>query len=166
VGSHATRYRVVTWFDRAAWDHSAAVGLSVEQCLDVDRGMVGARHRLRAPGRPRVWAGCRIRARHLGAQIPDKKRRFLFLRRNAAGRMRDATARKSQSSRVGIAELFEVGSRRTRSRPSSVSSRALRVGTHKFAETLLVHPAGGKFKDSLRRRFLARREAIAIEFEK
>ena len=45
-------------------------------------------------------------------------------------------------------------------------SRPLRVGTHKFAETLFVHPAGGKFKDGPRRRLLARREAIAIQFEK
>ena len=45
-------------------------------------------------------------------------------------------------------------------------SRPLRVGAHEFAESLFVHRAGSEFKDGLRRRFLARREAIAIEFEK
>src|SRR5277367_1176186 len=45
-------------------------------------------------------------------------------------------------------------------------SRPLRVGAHKFAESLFIHRAGSEFKDGLGRRFLARREAIAIEFEK
>src|ERR1700726_4598821 len=45
-------------------------------------------------------------------------------------------------------------------------TRPLRVGAHKFAERLFVHRAGSEFKDGLGRRFLARREAIAIKFEK
>lgn len=37
---HVNNSVYMTWFDRAAWDHSAAVGLPVERCLDIDRGMV------------------------------------------------------------------------------------------------------------------------------
>jgi hypothetical protein len=50
--------------------------------------------------------------------------------------------------------------------PSSARSRPLRIGAHKFAEALFVHRAGGKFKYCLRRRFLAGRETITIEFQK
>jgi acyl-CoA thioester hydrolase len=37
---HVNNAVYMTWFDRVAWDHSAAVGLPVRQCLDLDRGMV------------------------------------------------------------------------------------------------------------------------------
>jgi acyl-CoA thioester hydrolase len=37
---HVNNSVYMTWFERAAWDHSAAVGLPVEQCLELDRGMV------------------------------------------------------------------------------------------------------------------------------
>jgi len=37
---HVNNAVYMTWFDRAAWDHSAAVGLPVTRCLDLDRGMV------------------------------------------------------------------------------------------------------------------------------
>jgi acyl-CoA thioester hydrolase len=37
---HVNNSVYMTWFDRVAWDHSAAVGLPVEGCLDLDRGMV------------------------------------------------------------------------------------------------------------------------------
>lgn len=37
---HVNNSVYMTWFDRAAWDHSAAVGLPIEQCLELDRGMV------------------------------------------------------------------------------------------------------------------------------
>ena len=51
--------------------------------------------------------------------------------------------------------------------PPAVSSLSpLRVATQEFAETSFVHPASGEFEDGLRRRFLACREAITIEFEK
>jgi acyl-CoA thioester hydrolase len=29
----------MTWFDRAAWEHSAALGLPIEKCLQLNRGM-------------------------------------------------------------------------------------------------------------------------------
>jgi acyl-CoA thioester hydrolase len=29
----------VTWCDRVAWDHSASLGLPIERCLELDRGM-------------------------------------------------------------------------------------------------------------------------------
>lgn len=37
---HVNNSVYMTWFDRAAWDHSAAVGLPVEECLGLNRGMV------------------------------------------------------------------------------------------------------------------------------
>jgi len=37
---HVNNSVYMTWFDRVAWDHSAGVGLPVERCLDLDRGMV------------------------------------------------------------------------------------------------------------------------------
>jgi acyl-CoA thioester hydrolase len=37
---HVNNSVYMTWFDRVAWDHSAAVGLPVARCLELDRGMV------------------------------------------------------------------------------------------------------------------------------
>jgi len=36
---HVNNAVYVTWLDRAAWNHSAALGLPVERCLEIDRGM-------------------------------------------------------------------------------------------------------------------------------
>ncbi len=36
---HVNNAVYVTWFDRAAWAHSAALGLPIEKCLQLDRGM-------------------------------------------------------------------------------------------------------------------------------
>jgi acyl-CoA thioester hydrolase len=36
---HVNNAVYMTWFDRAAWEHSAALGLPVEKCLQLDRGM-------------------------------------------------------------------------------------------------------------------------------
>ena len=36
---HVNNAVYVTWCDRAAWDHSAVLGLSLERCLTLDRGM-------------------------------------------------------------------------------------------------------------------------------
>jgi acyl-CoA thioester hydrolase len=36
---HVNNAVFMTWFDRAAWDHSAALGLPIEACLQLDRGM-------------------------------------------------------------------------------------------------------------------------------
>jgi acyl-CoA thioester hydrolase len=37
---HVNNSVYMTWFDRVAWDHSALVGLPIERCLELDRGMV------------------------------------------------------------------------------------------------------------------------------
>jgi hypothetical protein len=34
---HVNNAVYVTWFDRAAWEHSAALGLPIEKCLQLDR---------------------------------------------------------------------------------------------------------------------------------
>jgi acyl-CoA thioester hydrolase len=40
---HVNNSVYMTWFDRAAWEHSAAVGLPIEKCLQLDRGMAVVR---------------------------------------------------------------------------------------------------------------------------
>jgi acyl-CoA thioester hydrolase len=41
--SHVNNAVYVTWCDRAAWHHSAALGLPIERCLQLDRGMAVVR---------------------------------------------------------------------------------------------------------------------------
>lgn len=36
---HVNNAVYMTWCDRAAWEHSAALGLPLEKCLQLDRGM-------------------------------------------------------------------------------------------------------------------------------
>jgi acyl-CoA thioester hydrolase len=36
---HVNNAVYMTWFDRAAWEHSTALGLPIEKCLQLDRGM-------------------------------------------------------------------------------------------------------------------------------
>ncbi|HWX34807.1 MAG TPA: thioesterase family protein [Steroidobacteraceae bacterium] len=36
---HVNNAVYMTWFDRAAWQHSAALGLPMGKCLQLDRGM-------------------------------------------------------------------------------------------------------------------------------
>jgi len=40
---HVNNAVYVTWLDRAAWDHSAALGLAIERCVELDRGMAVVR---------------------------------------------------------------------------------------------------------------------------
>ncbi len=40
---HVNNSVYMTWCDRAAWDHSAALGLPIEKCLQLDRGMAVVR---------------------------------------------------------------------------------------------------------------------------
>lgn len=40
---HVNNAVYMTWFDRAAWEHSAALGLPIEACLKLDRGMAVVR---------------------------------------------------------------------------------------------------------------------------
>lgn len=40
---HVNNAVYMTWFDRAAWEHSAALGLPIEKCLKLDRGMAVVR---------------------------------------------------------------------------------------------------------------------------
>jgi acyl-CoA thioester hydrolase len=36
---HVNNAVYMNWFDRTAWEHSASVGLPIEKCLKLDRGM-------------------------------------------------------------------------------------------------------------------------------
>ena len=40
---HVNNAIYMNWFDRAAWEHSAALGLPIEKCLKLDRGMAVVR---------------------------------------------------------------------------------------------------------------------------
>jgi acyl-CoA thioester hydrolase len=40
---HVNNAVYVTWCDRSAWDHSAALGLPIARCLELDRGMAVVR---------------------------------------------------------------------------------------------------------------------------
>jgi acyl-CoA thioester hydrolase len=40
---HVNNSVYLSWFDRAAWSHSAALGISLEQCVDMRRGMAAHR---------------------------------------------------------------------------------------------------------------------------
>ena len=40
---HVNNAVYMTWCDRAAWDHSAALGLPIDKCLELDRGMAVVR---------------------------------------------------------------------------------------------------------------------------
>lgn len=40
---HVNNAVYVTWCDRVAWSHSAALGLPIERCLQLDRGMAVVR---------------------------------------------------------------------------------------------------------------------------
>ena len=41
--AHVNNAVYVTWCDRVAWHHSAALGLPIERCLELDRGMAVVR---------------------------------------------------------------------------------------------------------------------------
>jgi len=41
--NHVNNAVYVTWCDRIAWDHSAALGLPISRCLEIDRGMAVVR---------------------------------------------------------------------------------------------------------------------------
>lgn len=41
--NHVNNAVYVTWCDRVAWDHSAKLGLPIERCLALDRGMAVVR---------------------------------------------------------------------------------------------------------------------------
>ena len=41
--NHVNNAVYVTWCDRIAWDHSAALGLPLSRCLELDRGMAVVR---------------------------------------------------------------------------------------------------------------------------
>lgn len=40
---HVNNAVYVTWCDRSAWEHSAALGLPIARCLELDRGMAVVR---------------------------------------------------------------------------------------------------------------------------
>jgi acyl-CoA thioester hydrolase len=41
--NHVNNAVYLSWFDRVAWDHSAALGLPLARCLELDRGMAVVR---------------------------------------------------------------------------------------------------------------------------
>src|SRR3569833_4604520 len=41
--NHVNNSVYLTWFDKAAWSHSAALGISLEECVRIRRGMAAHR---------------------------------------------------------------------------------------------------------------------------
>jgi acyl-CoA thioester hydrolase len=75
----------MTWFDLSAWEHSAALGLPIDRCLELDRGMAVLRSVI-AYLRPAVF-GDTIRAATwvLPAIGKLRIRRRFQIRRGAGG---------------------------------------------------------------------------------
>jgi acyl-CoA thioester hydrolase len=41
--NHVNNSVYLSWFDRVAWSHSASLGISLEKCIDIRRGMAAHR---------------------------------------------------------------------------------------------------------------------------
>lgn len=77
---HVNNAVYMTWFDRVAWDHSAALGLPIERCLKLDRGMIVLRS-LIAYLRPAILADAvRVATWLLPKQGIRVSRRFQVVR--------------------------------------------------------------------------------------
>jgi len=82
---HVNNSVYMTWLDRAAWEHSAALGLPIETCLQLDRGMAVTRSVI-AYLRPAVLGDTiRIATWLLAAEGKLRVRRRFQLRREADG---------------------------------------------------------------------------------
>ena len=82
---HVNNAVYMTWFDRAAWEHSAALGLPIETCLRLDRGMAVLRSVI-AYLRPAVMGdGILVATWLLPADGKLRVRRRFQVRRDADG---------------------------------------------------------------------------------
>jgi acyl-CoA thioester hydrolase len=82
---HVNNAVYMTWFDRAAWEHSAALGLPIEKCLQLDRGMAVLRSVI-AYLRPAVLGdSIRVATWLLPADGKLRVRRRFQVRRAAGG---------------------------------------------------------------------------------
>jgi acyl-CoA thioester hydrolase len=82
---HVNNAVYMTWFDRAAWEHSAVLGLPIEKCLLLDRGMAVLRSVI-AYVRPAVLGdSIQIATWLLPAEGKLRVRRRFQVRREADG---------------------------------------------------------------------------------
>jgi acyl-CoA thioester hydrolase len=82
---HVNNAVYMTWFDRTAWEHSAVLGLPIETCLQLDRGMAVTRSVI-AYLRPAVLGDMiRIATWLLPAEGKLRVRRRFQVRRAADG---------------------------------------------------------------------------------
>ena len=82
---HVNNAVYVTWLDRAAWSHSAALGLPIERCLALDRGMAVLRSVI-AYLRPALLGDTvHVGTWLLPADYKLRARRRFQLRRNSDG---------------------------------------------------------------------------------
>ncbi len=82
---HVNNAVYMTWFDRAAWEHSAALGLPIETCLQLDRGMAVVRSVI-AYLRPALLGdGIHVATWLLAADGKLRVRRRFQVRRGACG---------------------------------------------------------------------------------
>jgi acyl-CoA thioester hydrolase len=82
---HVNNAVYMTWFDRAGWEHSASLGLPIESCLKLDRGMAVLRSAI-AYLRPAVLGDTiRVATWLLPAAGKLRVRRRFQVRREADG---------------------------------------------------------------------------------
>ncbi|MBS0374368.1 MAG: acyl-CoA thioesterase [Proteobacteria bacterium] len=82
---HVNNAVYVTWLDRSAWEHSAALGIPIERCLEIDRGMAVVRSVI-AYQRPALLDDeIRIGTWLLAADTKLRARRRFQVRRAADG---------------------------------------------------------------------------------
>jgi acyl-CoA thioester hydrolase len=95
---HVNNAVYLTWLDRVAWSHSAALGLPMAQCVERRRGM--AAHRIEIEFLKAAFAGDRIR---LGTWIVASDERLRVVRRFQVRRAADgATLARAQVDYVCI----------------------------------------------------------------
>jgi acyl-CoA thioester hydrolase len=123
---HVNNAVYLTWFDRVAWSHSAALGLPLERCLELRRGMAALRTEIdylraavlgdalevgtwivRGDGRLRVGRRFQVRRSSDGATLARARIDYVCLNLDTgrATRMPELFAR----SYVPVADFQEAG---------------------------------------------------------
>ena len=82
---HVNNAVYVTWLDRAAWSHSAALGLPIDRCLELDRGMAVLRSVIVYVRPALLGDGVHVGTWLLPADYKLRARRRFQLRRAADG---------------------------------------------------------------------------------
>ena len=105
---HVNNAVYMTWFDRAAWEHSAALGLPIEKCLQLDRGMAVLRSVI-AYLRPAVLGDTiRVATWLLPADGKLRVRRRFQVRRDAVGSNRSPLLTDHMTVNIAPADVDQL----------------------------------------------------------